>query len=44
VVKAPSARLDIPQVALNGDLQVNGNINATGTIIDVGGNSNHHNH
>lgn len=44
VVKAPSATLDIPQVTLNGDLQVNGNINATGAIIDVGGNSNHHNH
>jgi phage baseplate assembly protein V len=44
VVKAPSARLDIPKVTLNGDLQVNGNINASGSIIDVGGNSNHHNH
>lgn len=44
VVKAPSATLDIPQVALNGNLQVNGNINATGTIIDAGGNSNHHSH
>lgn len=44
VVKAPSATLDIPQVALNGNLQVNGNINATGTIIDVGGNSSHHSH
>lgn len=44
VVKAPSATLDIPQVALNGNLQVNGNINATGTILDAGGNSNHHSH
>ncbi|APC18539.1 baseplate assembly protein [Pseudomonas frederiksbergensis] len=44
VVKAPSAVLDIPQVTLNGDLQVNGNIGATGSIIDVGGNSNHHTH
>ncbi|WP_047303395.1 phage baseplate assembly protein V [Pseudomonas fluorescens] len=44
VVKAPSATLDIPQVTLNGDLQVNGSINAAGTIMDVGGNSNHHNH
>ncbi|APC14521.1 baseplate assembly protein [Pseudomonas frederiksbergensis] len=44
VVKAPSATLDIPQVTLNGDLQVNGNINATGTIMDTGGNSNHHDH
>lgn len=44
VVKAPSATLDIPQVAVNGNLQVNGNINATGTIMDAGGNSNHHSH
>lgn len=44
VVKAPSATLDVPQVALNGNLQVNGNINATGMIVDVGGNSNHHSH
>lgn len=44
VVRAPSATLDVPQVTLNGDLQVNGNIGATGSIIDVGGNSNHHSH
>jgi phage baseplate assembly protein V len=29
---------------LNGDLQVNGNINATGSIVDAGGNTNHHSH
>ena len=44
VVKAPSATLDIPQVALNGNLQVNGNIKATGSIIDESGNSNNHRH
>lgn len=44
LVKAPSATLDILQVTLNGNLQVNGNVNATGTVMDVGGNSNHHNH
>jgi phage baseplate assembly protein V len=50
VVKAPSATLDIPQVALNGNLQVNGNlsvdgnVNITGTVMDAGGNSNHHSH
>jgi len=44
VVKAPSATLDISQVTLKGDLRVNGNINATGKIEDVGGNSNHHKH
>ncbi|MFJ5239545.1 phage baseplate assembly protein V [Pseudomonas neuropathica] len=44
VVKAPSATLDIPLVTLNGDLQVNGNVGVTGSIIDEGGNSNHHTH
>ncbi|MDE1531694.1 phage baseplate assembly protein V [Pseudomonas carnis] len=44
VVKAPSATLDILEVTLNGDLHVNGNINATGEIMDTGGNSNHHSH
>ncbi|WP_433886056.1 phage baseplate assembly protein V [Pseudomonas vranovensis] len=44
VVKAPSANLVIPQVTLDGNLQVNGNVNATGTIMDAGGNSNHHSH
>ncbi|WP_460418865.1 phage baseplate assembly protein V [Pseudomonas sp. microsymbiont 2] len=43
-VKAPAATLEIPQVTLNGNLQVNGNIAATGTILDAGGNSNHHTH
>lgn len=44
MVKAPSAKFDIQQVTLNGDLLVNGNLNATGTILDAGGNSNHHHH
>jgi phage baseplate assembly protein V len=44
VVKAPSATLDIPQVTLNGNLQVNGDIEATGTVMDEGGNSSHHSH
>lgn len=44
IVNAPSAELKIPLVKLDGNLQVNGNINATGTIMDVGGNSNHHFH
>jgi phage baseplate assembly protein V len=43
-VKAPSATLDIPQVTLNGDLRVNGNINSSGAILDTEGNSNHHQH
>ncbi|KII30083.1 phage baseplate assembly protein V [Pseudomonas fluorescens] len=44
VVKAPSATLDISLVTLNGNLQVNGNVGVTGSIIDEGGNSNHHTH
>ena len=44
MVKAPSATLDIPQVTLNGNLQVNGDINATGAVMDESGNSNHHSH
>ncbi|KRP97489.1 baseplate assembly protein [Pseudomonas lactis] len=50
LVKAPSATLDISDVAVNGNLKVNGNLDvggnvaAAGTIMDVGGNSNHHTH
>lgn len=44
MVKAPSATLDVPQVTLNGNLQVNGDLNVTGSIMDIGGNSNHHSH
>jgi phage baseplate assembly protein V len=50
LVKAPSATLDIPEVAVNGNLKVKGNLDvggniaAAGTIMDVGGNSNHHTH
>ena len=32
------------QASLNGPLSVTGNISATGTILDTGGNSNHHVH
>lgn len=50
VVNAPSATLNVSQVVLKGDLQiegaldVSGNVNVTGMLIDVGGNSNHHSH
>ncbi|MBC2658282.1 phage baseplate assembly protein V [Pseudomonas sp. MSSRFD41] len=50
VVKAPSATLNIPQVTLNGNLQmkgnlqVDGNVSASGAVMDAGGNSNHHSH
>ncbi|CAI8877676.1 phage baseplate assembly protein V [Pseudomonas brassicacearum] len=50
VVKAPSAMLEISQLTLNGELVLNGsldvkgNINVTGTVMDGGGNSNHHSH
>lgn len=30
--------------SIEGDIQVTGNISATGTILDAGGNSNHHSH
>ena len=43
-VKAPAVTLDAPQTTLEGNLQVNGNVNATGTVMDAGGNSNHHSH
>ncbi|NMX60189.1 phage baseplate assembly protein V [Pseudomonas sp. WS 5079] len=50
LVKAPSATLDIPDVAVNGNLKVLGNLNvggnidAAGTIMDAGGNSANHKH
>ncbi|MBP5958130.1 phage baseplate assembly protein V [Pseudomonas anatoliensis] len=44
LLKAPSGIVDIQQVTINGDLLVNGDINAVGKITDVGGNSNHHSH
>ncbi|HGM5016212.1 TPA: phage baseplate assembly protein V [Pseudomonas aeruginosa] len=44
MVKAPAVTLDTPQTTLQGNLQVNGNINATGAVMDAGGNSNHHTH
>ncbi|MDU9028690.1 phage baseplate assembly protein V [Pseudomonas mediterranea] len=44
VIKAPSAKLDILQVTLKGSLQVNGDVTVTGSIMDAGGNSNHHSH
>ncbi len=30
--------------SIEGDIQVNGNVSATGSIMDVDGNSNHHSH
>lgn len=43
-VQAPAVILNTPQTTLKGNLQVNGNVNATGMVMDVGGNSNHHSH
>lgn len=43
-VKALNVVLDTPQATLEGNLQVNGNVSATGTVMDAGGNSNHHSH
>jgi phage gp45-like len=34
----------VGSLALEGDLEVEGNIHATGTIIDDAGNTNHHSH
>lgn len=43
-VKAPAVTLDTPQTTVVGNLQVNGNVIATGAVMDAGGNSNHHSH
>lgn len=43
-LNAPSVTLNTSSVILNGDMQVNGNVHASGAIIDSGGNSNHHKH
>lgn len=49
-VKAPSATLDIAEVDLKGNLKVSGSVivggdvDAAGTVMDAGGNSNHHSH
>ncbi|WP_019561753.1 phage baseplate assembly protein V [Caldimonas manganoxidans] len=55
-VAAPSVTLDSPQVTVtghltaqsglqvNGPVAVDGSIDATGSIMDAGGNSNHHSH
>ena len=32
------------RVVVNGDLEVNGDVHATGTILDDAGNTNHHTH
>ena len=44
VLKAHSATLEIPQINVNGNLRINGDVYASGTILDTGGNSNHHQH
>jgi len=49
-VKAPSATLDVPDVTMTGNLKVGGSLDVggdakvAGTIMDGGGNSNHHSH
>lgn len=43
-LKAPAVALDTPLTTIKGDLQVDGNVNAGGTVMDAGGNSNHHTH
>lgn len=43
-VVATTITLEAPSISCKGNLAVTGNISATGSILDVGGNSNHHNH
>lgn len=43
-VQAPSATVQADDTHVTGNLTVDGNINASGTIMDGGGNSNHHSH
>ncbi|MFJ4141412.1 phage baseplate assembly protein V [Pseudomonas sp. NPDC089734] len=49
-IKAPSATLNIAEVALNGNLKVSGSVtvggdvDVAGKVLDAGGNSNHHSH
>jgi len=43
-VQANTVTLDTPYTTCTGNLQVNGDINATGSIMDGTGNSNHHTH
>ncbi len=43
-VQAPSITYDAPKTICTGSLEVAENIKAGGTIMDAGGNSNHHSH
>lgn len=44
ILKASSATLEIPQINVDGNLRIKGDVFASGTILDSGGNSNHHSH
>ncbi len=45
LITASSIRINAKSgISINGDLDVDGNIHATGTIIDEQGNTNHHSH
>jgi len=43
-IKATTVNIEAANVNIKGDVAVDGNINATGIIFDVAGNSNHHGH
>jgi phage baseplate assembly protein V len=43
-LQCPSLVIDCPSTTINGDVSVNGDLNATGAVMDGGGNSNHHTH
>lgn len=45
ILAAQSVNIEAPMgVSINGDVQVNGNINASGSIIDAAGNTSNHSH
>lgn len=44
IVAGNSINITAPNIVMNGDITTNGNINASGAIIDQGGNTNHHSH
>ncbi|HFK2230406.1 TPA: phage baseplate assembly protein V [Pseudomonas aeruginosa] len=43
-VSAPAVAIDARQTTIEGNLQVNGDVNAAGAVMDAKGNSNHHTH
>ena len=44
IIAAAPVSLTAPSIIITGDLNVAGNITATGNIMDGGSNTNHHSH